>query len=228
MAATSTLRVAGVAGYEGGLGRHADSSTLDAVAGYCGALRKLAGILHENGIGAGEQIISAGGSAFFDVAVRELSTGWAPDFRPTVVLRSGAYLTHDDGFYAGISPIARNAAGALSLQPALRLWAQVLSRPEPELALLAAGRRDVSFDEGLPVPVRIRRRDGSSATAADMAVTALNDQHAYLRVPADRGLAPGDLVCLGISHPCTTFDKWRVIPLVDGEDRVIDAVHTFF
>ena len=61
-----------------------------------------------------------------------------------------------------------------------------------------------------------------------MRVQGLDDQHAYLSVPPDCGLAPGDLVCLGISHPCTAFDKWRVIPVIDDEYRVVDAVHTFF
>ncbi|HEX3647405.1 MAG TPA: hypothetical protein VHV49_03200, partial [Pseudonocardiaceae bacterium] len=40
--------------------------------------------------------------------------------------------------------------------------------------------------------------------------------------------APGDEVCLGISHPCTTFDKWRWIPVLDGEDRITDVIRTFF
>ena len=107
----------------------------------------------------------------------------------------------------------------------------MLSRPEPGLALLSAGRRDVSFDAGLPVPLRVRAGEhggehgaGRETKAAGMTVTALNDQHAYLNVPGDSGLRPGDLVCLGISHPCTTFDKWRVIPVVDDTGHVTDAV----
>ena len=59
-------------------------------------------------------------------------------------------------------------------------------------------------------------------------MTELNDQHAYLRLDEGAALAPGDLVGLGVSHPCTTFDKWRVIPVVNDEDRVTDIVHAFF
>jgi D-serine deaminase-like pyridoxal phosphate-dependent protein len=92
----------------------------------------------------------------------------------------------------------------------------------------SAGRRDVGFDQGLPVPLRIRQADGHETPAGQLRVTKLDDQHAYLSVPAGSPLAPGDLICLGISHPCTTFDKWRVIPVVDEEYRVIDAIHTFF
>jgi D-serine deaminase-like pyridoxal phosphate-dependent protein len=32
--------------------------------------------------------------------------------------------------------------------------------------------------------------------------TALNDQHAFLRVPEDDDLAVGDRLVCGISHPC--------------------------
>jgi len=35
-------------------------------------------------------------------------------------------------------------------------------------------------------------------------------------------------VCLGISHPCTAFDKWQLIPVVDEEYRIVDVVRTFF
>jgi len=229
---TSTLSVAGVAGYEGGLGHRADPATLERVAAYCRALRALTDGLHEAGLTGDRPVLTAGGSAFFDVVVAELTAAARPEVQPRVILRSGCYITHDHGFYAGISPAVRNTAGGLTLRPALEVWAQVLSRPEPGLALLGAGRRDVSFDAGLPVPLRVRaQEDGTgreTEVAAAMKVTALNDQHAYLNVPDDSGLRPGDLVCLGISHPCTTFDKWRVIPVVDDTGHVTDAIHTFF
>ena len=78
------------------------------------------------------------------------------------------------------------------------------------------------------MPLRARRRDGGAARLADAKVTGLNDQHAYLRLDPGTALAPGDLVCLGISHPCTTLDKWRLIAVLDDEDNVIETVHTFF
>ncbi len=202
------------------------------MAAYCRALRALTDGLHEAGLTGDRPILTAGGSAFFDVVVAELTAAARPQVQPRVILRSGCYITHDHGFYAGISPAVRHTADGLTLQPALEVWAQVLSCPEPGLALLGAGRRDLSFDAGLPVPLRVRAQQDvggrETAAAADMKVTALNDQHAYLNVPDDSGLRPGDLVCLGISHPCTTFDKWRVIPVVDDTGHVTDAVHTFF
>ena len=226
-AATSTLTVAGVAGYEGTISG-TDARALGRVASFCRRLANLAGaLLASAGVGGnGEFIVTAGGSVYFDVVTRELTAGGAAG--TTVVLRSGGYLFHDHGLYQRATPAARGVAGAPVFRPALELWAQVVSRPETGLALLGAGRRDVGFDAGLPVPLRARRGDGVTPWLAGAEVTGLNDQHAYLRLDPGSALAPGDLVCLGISHPCTTLDKWRVIPVLDEQDRVIDAVHTFF
>ena len=163
----------------------------------------------------------------FDIVARELAaTGM------TVILRSGGYLFHDHGLYRKVTPAARGVAGAPVLKPALELWAQVVSRPEPGLALLSAGRRDAGFDAGLPVPLRAIQPSaashGGGATDLPGEITELNDQHAYLRLDPGTALAPGDLVVLGISHPCTTLDKWRLIPVLDDTDRITDVVHTFF
>ncbi len=236
-AATGTLRVAGVAGYEAGLGpgneqgigAGCEAEALELIASFCRRLRGLAEALAagrgHDGDGDGEElIVTAGGSAYFDVVTGALTAGATAG--RTVILRSGAYLTHDHGYYGTVSPAARAAAGAPALRPALELWAQVLSRPEPGLALLGAGRRDAGFDQGLPVPLRVVRRGVPGPLSGE--VTELNDQHAYLRLDERAALAPGDLVCLGISHPCTTLDKWRVIPVVSDDGRVTDTVHAFF
>jgi D-serine deaminase-like pyridoxal phosphate-dependent protein len=103
------------------------------------------------------------------------------------------------------------------LRPALRVWSQVVSRPEPDLAVLTMGRRDVSFDQDLPVPYGL-------TTAR---VVKLNDQHAYLRL-GDEQVEVGDWLEFGISHPCTVFDKWPMIPLLDSDGRVVDLIRTFF
>jgi D-serine dehydratase len=59
-------------------------------------------------------------------------------------------------------------------------------------------------------------------------IIMLNDQHAYLKCPVDSPLRAGDLVELGISHPCTTFDKWDVLCVIDERFDVVEAVKTFF
>ena len=47
-------------------------------------------------------------------------------------------------------------------------------------------------------------------------------------LPEGSPLAVGDLVGFGISHPCLTFDKWRVLHLVDADYTVLNSVRTYF
>jgi D-serine dehydratase len=184
---------------------------------------------------AAPMVISAGGSAFFDRVVERFNRVAFP--HPVLrVLRSGCYLTHDSIAYAAaFRRIVDETSLALpegGLEPALEVWAHVQSRPEPGRTMLTMGKRDVSHDAGLPVPLRWYRPDGSMAAPADMPsgheVVALNDQHCHLVTPEDSPLKPGDLVGFGISHPCTTFDKWSVLMLVDEDYRVTRALKTFF
>ena len=99
-----------------------------------------------------------------------------------------------------------------------------------------AGKRDLPFDEGLPTPQAIRGRSAaeSAEILAGAEVTALNDQHGFLRFPAEKSasLPVGTVLRLGLSHPCTAFDKWRLIPLIDdhtaADPRVVDLISTYF
>ena len=169
-------------------------------------------------------MVTAGGSAYFDVVVEVL--GGQRDWN--LILRSGCYVTHDHGLYSRVAPSARNTPGVPVLEPALEAWAPVLSRPEPGTAVLGIGRRDVSFDAGHPVVLHGRAAGGTALDTGGSVVRRLFDQHTVLSVPAGSRLAPGDELCLGISHPCTTFDKWRWIPVLDAEDRITDVIRTFF
>ena len=118
----------------------------------------------------------------------------------------------------------------------MHAWVTIVSTPEPGLALFDAGKRDLPFDEGLPEPQAIRGRaaDESARVLADARVTALNDQHGFLRFPAEVAgeLPVGTVLRLGLSHPCTAFDKWRLMPLIDDHDAadpaVVDLVPTYF
>lgn len=224
VAAAPTLRLAGVGGYEGALAHDATPRGLATVEAYLAGLVELHDALRAEGLfTAGERVlVSAGGSAYFDQVARVLAPlGAHPD--TTVVLRSGAYLAHDDGFYRGVSPLVRGA-GDEPLRAALHGWARVISRPEPGLALLDGGKRDFPYDDGLPEPQLIRGGRVLGGT-----VTALNDQHAFLR---DSDAEVGEVVRLGLSHPCTAFDKWTLLPVLDDvsapSPKVVDLVRTFF
>jgi D-serine deaminase-like pyridoxal phosphate-dependent protein len=222
VAADPALRLAGVAGYEGGL------PDAGAVTGFLDGLRKAVHALAADGLLGPEVIVATGGSAWFDLVAARLGEGaggsWPPGHRVTTVLRSGAYVSHDEGFYRERTPFNRLDG---ELRPALTLWAQVLSTPEPGLAILGAGKRDVSYDEGLPVPRAVRSSAGGQRPEHTLSVTKVNDHHLYLADPR-AVLRPGDLVGLGISHPCTAFDKWRAIPVLDDDGTVTDVLWTYF
>ena len=181
-----------------------------------------------------EVLISAGGSAIFDLVARRLTPVLGRPVRG--LLRSGCYVTHDHGNYKRYLKVVDERIGCAqgeSLRPAMEVWALVQSRPEPGLAILAVGKRDISYDLETPIPIKRAARGAMTTTdvPASWTIPALNDQHAYLRWDAaDEATAPavGDRVGLGISHPCTTFDKWRWMPIVENDYRVSDAVSLHF
>jgi len=115
------------------------------------------------------------------------------------------------------------------LQDALQAWAVVLSRPEPGLVVLGAGKRDVPYDVDLPFPLQVHRRGGGWAPLSGRAtVTGLMDQHAFMTVDADLKIDAGDVVSLGVSHPCGAFEKSPLLPLIDADGTVVGGVLTFF
>lgn len=180
-----------------------------------------------------EVILTAGGSAFFDQVVKALKGIRLS--RPTrVVLRSGCYITHDHGFYAAaLDRLRERSAGTDSVfvgqtfEPALELWTTVQSLPEPGLAIVALGKRDVSFDLGLPIPL-MHLSGGSPVNIRGQAdIVRLNDHHGYLKFNG-LSLAVGDRIAVGISHPCTTFDRWEYLYVVDDQYNVVSMVRTFF
>lgn len=221
IAATRTLRLIGVAGYEGVVAHDASPESLEAVRGYLHGLAQLHVRLLTSGLYSDLDTVwlTAGGSAFFDQVVEVLGLLSGPGVK--VLLRSGAYLIHDDGFYAGISPFSRGIGKPLA--SAMHGWARVLSRPEPDLALLDGGKRDFPFDEGLPTPQRIQ---------GEAAVTATADQHTFLKLDPGVRLDVGDVVRFGLSHPCTAFDKWSLVPVLDDasadDPQVTGLVRTYF
>ncbi|MET9695955.1 alanine racemase [Streptomyces sp. NPDC006529] len=229
VARTATLRLVGVAGYEAEV-PGADAAKVTAW------LRRLSALTvaldAEGRFGAlapGEEIVlSAGGSAWFD-SVAEVFAELPPLSAPVLkLLRSGAYVSHDHDWYGKLTPFNRVPEEG-RLLPAFRLWAQVVSRPSPTQAFLNAGKRDVAYDLGLPVPERVRgARDGVERPADGVRLVKLSDQHAWLESDAAADLEVGDLVGLAMSHPCTIFEKWQLIPVVEADGTVGEFVRTFF
>ncbi|MER7835464.1 alanine racemase [Streptomyces sp. NPDC096040] len=222
--AAGTLRLVGVAGYEGEVPR-ADP---DRVHAYLHRLVALAADFDKAGRFAGtdEVVISAGGSAWFD-AVADVFAGIPELSLPVLrLLRSGAYVSHDDGHYREITPFNRVPEEG-ALEPAFRLWAQIVSRPSPEQAFANAGKRDAAYDLHLP-SAQVIRREGTERPAAGVSVTGLSDQHTWLATTPEADVRVGDWVGLGLSHPCTSFDKWQLIPVAEADGTVVDYLRTYF
>ena len=226
VARSPRLRLAGVSGYEGLIAATAGPSELTAVDTFLSSLASAARALADRGlVGTRAPLLSAGGSAFFDRVVATLKAP-AQELGGRIVLRGGCYIAHDHGLYERLSPNRR--IGLEPFRAALEIWGAVLSRPEPTQVIVGLGKRDIAFDTDLPQPLGSFARDGQLDALGTARTTALNDQHAHLRVDPKSRLRPGDLVGFGASHPCATFDRWSVLALVDDDYRLLGPVSTCF
>jgi D-serine dehydratase len=228
VASAPGLQLAGVEGYEGVLpGSESIEELLTRVVDSARAIDSL------NLFGA-QIVLSAGGSAWFDVVAQRLNS--LELSRPILrVLRSGCYLTHDHLKYShDLERLQRERRVWLppgGLQPALQLWAYVQSRPDPGKALLTMGKRDVGYDMALPQPIAWYRPGAMREPAPvpeGCSITGLNDQHAHLMLPAAAPIAVGDMIGIGIAHPCTTFERWQLLMLIDEQFNVVGAIRTCF
>jgi D-serine dehydratase len=236
-------RLSGIACYEGAAARNTPEETVQSI----DALLDFTLEVFEHALGFREStkdefILSAGGSAFFDRVVMKFSSATRHDKNVRVVLRSGAFLFYDHGIYRRLMKEMDARRGFVSadgvvpvvnrFQPALRLWGQVLSRPEANLAIMGMGARDMSSDQDYPIPLGWYRDgvpfEGLSADNNGCRIIKINDQHTFLEVPEGLNLRVGDLVEFGISHPCTCIDKWTVFYGVDDDLNVVRAYKTFF
>ncbi|HVF65725.1 MAG TPA: amino acid deaminase [Casimicrobiaceae bacterium] len=233
-ACTPRLALAGIEGYEGAIPGDDAAAKEDAIREFITAMTDLAQRCVREGLFTADPVLlTAGGSAFFDLCTalpRELASR-----RTQVMLRSGCYLTFDEGYYGRrwdrlVQRSPSVAALGEPLRPAIEIWSSVQSVPEQGLAILTMGKRDVAHDIDLPFP-RWRAAERSrhiDAAPPSWRIEALNDQHAFLRCTPNAMPRVGERVGCAISHPCTTFDKWRTILIVDDDYRVVDAVSTWF
>jgi D-serine deaminase-like pyridoxal phosphate-dependent protein len=220
------LRLVGVAGYEGLMPTdgHEVPPGIDA---YLAEVRSTVVLLRDRGWldPAAPPMVTAGGSSYFDLVVDALGPA-AFDFPVHTVIRSGCYATHDHGTYRSTSPWDGRGTGAPRLRPAFELLASVWSRPEATRVIAGFGRRDVPIDDQLPVILGRYGANRQLESLDGVTVDKLNDQHAFLTVPEDLDIAPGELLSLGLSHPCGAFDRWPSIPLVDDDHIVLGTITT--
>jgi D-serine dehydratase len=235
MAASRAVRLCGLECYEGNAALCDTDHDVQAVTELVRRVREIAQACDAQNLFVSDEILlTAGGSAVFDLVLPLLRAGGLS--KPVAgVLRSGCYITHDHGHYQRYLNLVQQREGLqASLLPALDVWTMVQSVPEPGLAFLTCGRRDISHDIELPMPQRLARAGVRNMAdlvtmPPDWRITELNDQHAYLQFDPS-GLVPavGDRVVLGLSHPCTTFDKWRWMVVAEDDGLVTGAIHTCF
>jgi D-serine dehydratase len=230
------VALCGVSAFEGVVPGGADpamepnvAALFDNVVGTAEALAREDLFTHD-----GPVILTAGGSRFFDMAAKQFK---AADLGRDVlvVLRSGCYVSHDSLHYErALNRLLERTHGETGahgrLTNAIEVWGKVQSHPESGRWYATMGRRDVSFDMEMPKPLSWLRPGEHAARQAleGVTVSGLSDQHAHLVAGPECPLRFGDHVGFGISHPCTTFDKWRVLFEVDDDDHVLGAIATFF
>lgn len=222
------LALSGIEGYEGVI--NSDSEQQD-VAAFIERLVKVALQLKAAGqFSRAQPIITASGSAWYDLVAEAFAREDAREAFITL-MRPGCYLVHDHGIYqrAQQALLERHPEMDHALLPAMEVFAYVQSVPEPGRVIAALGKRDIAHDSQ-PVPLRLYPQGSSDAQVLDdrYKVVRLMDQHAFIDVPDDHPLTPGDIIAFGASHPCLTFDKWRRLCVVDEQLQVTETLETFF
>lgn len=231
------LRLVGVEGFEGVIGGKTPAEAAISVRKYLEELVLLAKRCEEESLFDAQEplILSAGGSQFYDLVTQVLPAAQLPREVQTIV-RSGCYLTHDGDLFDELhqqmldrSPEVQDLGSPP--RNALEVWSHVQSRPEKTLVVLTMGKRDASYDIRMPKMLSWFRPGVHASPQSFLAghkILRLNDQHAICEVPEQSPLQYGDMVGCGISHPCTTFDKWQLLMLVDDDYNVIGGIRTFF
>jgi D-serine dehydratase len=231
-----SLVLAGLEGYEGVV--YGDDPE-QAVRAYAWQLVEAAQALDHDGlIESPAPLITASGSAWYDLIAEVFHEArLGAHFVP--VLRPGCYVVHDHGIYreAQHDVLGRRPELERGLKPALEVFAQVVSLPEPGLAIVGLGKRDIGHDQ-LPKPLYRYREGGEPRRRLPVdgwRVTRLMDQHAFLALPKDEDFEArnhkvrvGDIIAFGTSHPCLTFDKWRRLCRVNERLEVVEVMETLF
>jgi D-serine deaminase-like pyridoxal phosphate-dependent protein len=227
IATAPAVTLCGIEGYEGLIG---GEHTIDRVRDYGQRLVDTMRELRSAGAFAERTpIITAAGSQWFDLIAEAFDRS---DLRDECIpiLRPGCYVVHDHRSYrdAMVEVKARHPDLEGELEPALAVFAHVQSLPEPGLAVVAMGKRDISVDPDLPIPLQLHRIGEPARPLTGCSVRKVMDQHAMMVIPEGLDLRIGDIVSFGASHPCLTFDKWRQVLLVDDDLQVLETMPTFF
>jgi D-threonine aldolase len=192
VAATTGLAMRGVMGYEGHLQPVRDRAEREARTRT--AMRELVETAKQiRAVGIPCEIVSSGGTGTYDISGR---------VDGVTEIQAGSYALMDTDY----------ASVGVPFEQAFFVLGTIVSRPSPERCVADCGHKSMTKDHGHP---SVNGVDGAT-------VTALNDEHAVIAVPASCPLAIGDRVRLTPSHTDPTVNLHDVFYAVEG-DRIVDV-----
>jgi D-serine deaminase-like pyridoxal phosphate-dependent protein len=186
IADSSRLRLAGVQAYAGHV-MHSEGPQLRRTICYQVELQVAAELDRLDRAGLSCPVVSGHG------------TGTLETLAPGTVYteaQAGSYVLLDAGY---------DRLG-LAFEPALYCVTTVISRSEPARAVVDAGLKALTVDDGLPVPARPGLR-----------VVSLSDEHARLAVAPGTDPGVGDKILLIPSHIDPTVNQHDALFVCDGE-----------
>jgi 3-hydroxy-D-aspartate aldolase len=190
VAARAGLTLRGVMGYEGHLQPLRDRAEREARAR--AAMHDLVGTARRiRGDGIPCDVVSAGGTGTYDISGR---------IDGVTEIQAGSYALMDTDY----------ASVGVPFEQAFFVLGTIVSRPAPERCVADCGHKSMTKDHGHP---SVRGVEGAT-------VTALNDEHAVIAVPASCILSIGDRIQVVPSHTDPTVNLHDVFYAVEGE-RVV-------
>jgi D-serine deaminase-like pyridoxal phosphate-dependent protein len=191
-AASDRLTLRGVMGYEGHLQPLRDRS--ERVARTQEAMQGLVTTAERiRAAGLPCDIVSSGGTGTYDISGR---------IDGVTEIQAGSYALMDTDY----------SSVGVPFEQAFTVFGTIVSRPAADRCVADCGHKAMTKDHGLPA---VKGVEGA-------AVTALNDEHATIALPASCTLAIGDRIHLIPSHTDPTVNLHDVFYAVDG-DRVVDV-----
>jgi D-serine deaminase-like pyridoxal phosphate-dependent protein len=191
-AATAGLELRGVMGYEGHVQPIRERTARESAARE--SMAALVGTAERlRAAGLSCPVVSAGGTGTFDISGR---------ISGVTEIQAGSYALMDTDY----------GEVGVPFEQAFFVLGTVVSRPVPDRIVLDGGHKAATKDHGPPGVVGI----------PGARVSAVNDEHTVIAVPADAAVTIGDRVRLRPSHTDPTMNLHDVIYAVDGT-RVVDA-----
>jgi len=189
-AATAGLNLRGVMGYEGHLQPLRDRAERETRART--AMHQLVATAQQiRSSGARCDVVSSGGTGTYDISGR---------VEGVTEIQAGSYVLMDTDY----------GSVGVPFEQAFFVLGTVVSRPTPGRCVADCGHKSMTKDHGHP---SVRGLEGAT-------VTALNDEHATIALPAACTVAIGDRIQLVPSHTDPTVNLHDVFYAVDG-DRVV-------